>query len=206
MGVVQYIKTRGISMNKIEIKILAIEVVKESDLLDQEKRELVNLIKETQEFPVIERVLESYDLLEKCDEEEENESEEGETEECHSHGLGLKDLDECIPDSANITVVKKGEEASESAMGPLKTPRDQDLDELKEEISIPSVLDEKFLGRKWVKGGMKQSVVNFLKKQQGPPEMKIPSSTQTVRPGLRTRLSQTLVRIRPEPKPVVAVP
>jgi hypothetical protein len=115
-------------MDATKVRILAMDVVRESDLPKQEKLELLDFVMETEDLSVVEGVLDSYGLIEQYEEDED-----------------------------------ENEEASESAMGPLKTPRDEDLDKI-QEIEIPSVLEKK---------GMSRAVASFFKREVIPARKKI---------------------------------
>jgi hypothetical protein len=189
-------------MNTTKVKILAMGVIAESNLPKQEKLELLEFVKDVEDLGVLKSVLESYDLLdEKCDEDEEN------VEEC---SVPTEDEDEDLEETfMGPLKTPRDEDIQETFMGPLKNPHDEDIQEtfmgpLKNphdedllEMEVPSILERR---------GMTGAVYNWLKTQKDRPKMKIPSASQYVKPGLRTRLSQSLVRIRPTVSPAPALP
>jgi hypothetical protein len=183
-------------MNTTKVKILAMGVIFESDLPKQEKIELLDFVKGVDDLEVLESVLESYDLLGEEYEEGESEDEEEEDEDLEETMMGpLK-----TPRDEDIQETRMGplgnphdEDLSETRMGPLGNPHDEDL----LEMSVPSILERR---------GMTGAVYNWLKTQKDRPKMKIPSSSQYIKPGLRTRLTQSLVRIRPTKTPAPALP
>ena len=157
-------------MNTTKVKILAMAVIHESDLPKQEKLELLDFVVEVEDLGVMKSVLESYALLdENCKEDEEN------VEECSKP-------------------VEEDEDLEETFMGPLKTPRDEDISEM----TIPSVLEALGPGFKaWEKSQIER-----------PRPEEIPRETPGERPGA-IRLSKTLKRIRPfnqAPRPTPALP
>jgi hypothetical protein len=189
MEVDQYLRIRGIKMDTTKVKILSMGVVAESNLPKQEKLELLDFIKEVEDLSILKSVLEPYELLDENYEEDEDE----ELEETLMGPLKT-------PRDEDIQETKMGplknphdEDIQETKMGPLKNPHDEDL----LEMEVPSILERR---------GMTGRVYNWLKTQKDRPKMTIPSTSQYVRPGLKTRLSQSLVRIRPTITQAPALP